>query len=108
MGSMAALTLVAGGVTIWSGLAVKSAHDDYDRRSPTAAQDYDEGRKLEKRTDALIGVTAGLAVATATLAFFTDFRSSKSQDDRAEKARSGALSFGTTRKGAMLGWSRSF
>ncbi|MFT3926635.1 MAG: serine/threonine-protein kinase [Myxococcales bacterium] len=95
LGSAAVLTMAAAGLTVWSGLDVKSAHADYDRKSPTAAADYENGRSLEKRTDALIGVTAGLAVATATLAFFTDYGRRKQQDDRSHAPPKRAILAGT-------------
>jgi hypothetical protein len=106
LGSAAAATVVAGGLTIWSGLKVKSKHDDYDPASETAQADYDEGRKLEKQTNALIGVTSAFAVATVALAFFTDFKRKDSSSDKQPAADS--LTMNATRQGAVLGWKGSF
>jgi len=105
-GSAAALTVVAGSLTIWSGLKVKSKHDDYDPSSGTAQADYDEGRKLEKQTNALIGVTSAFAAATVALAFFTDFAGKDSSSDK--KPAADSLALNATRQGAVLGWTRPF
>jgi hypothetical protein len=70
--SAAALTVVAGGVTLWSGLDLLKAKDDFEE-NPTRAG-FDDGESKDKRTSALIGVTSVLAVSTATLAFFTRFK----------------------------------
>lgn len=107
-GTAAALTVVAGGLTVWSGLKVKSEHDDYDRSSPTAQADYDDGRKLEKQTNALIGVTSAFAVATVALAFFTDFKRKDTSSEKEPAAAAGSLTMNATRQGAVLGFTRSF
>jgi len=66
-------TAVAGGITIWSGIdtvnnpgeeRVKAECAPHDEQCPT----YLEGRSKQTRTNILIGVTAGLAVATGVLA----------------------------------------
>ena len=62
------------------------------------------GRKLEKRTNALIGVTGGLAAATVVLAIFTDFKGSESRT--AQGLRS--LQLAADNRGAMMGWKGSF
>lgn len=105
-GTVGTLTLVAGGLTAWSAVKVKNAHDDYDRSGPDAQKDYDDGRKLEKQTNALIGVTSGLAVATVALAFFTDFKGKEGRSDR--DSGIGQVSMSATRQGAWLGLKRSF
>jgi hypothetical protein len=105
-GTAGALTAVAGGLTVWSGLKVKSKHDDYDRTSANAQADYDDGRKLEKQTNALIGVTSALAVATVTLAVFTDFKRKDSSSDKQPAA--GSLTMNATKQGAVLGWAGRF
>jgi len=105
-GTAGALTVVAGGLTVWSGLKVKSKHDDYDPSSANAQADYDEGRKLEKQTNALIGVTSAFAAATVALAFFTDFEGKDASSDKPPAA--GSLTMNTTRHGAVLGWTGSF
>ncbi len=73
----AVVTVGLGAVTVWSGLDVLSAHDDYkgDKRTE---QTYQDGRDKEKRTNVLIGATAAAGVATAVLAIFTDWGGSTS------------------------------
>lgn len=107
-GTAGALTVVAGGLTVWSGLKVKSKHDDYDRTSATAQADYDDGRKLEKQTNALIGVTSAFAVATVALAFFTDFKRKDTSSDKEPASSAGSLTMNATRQGAVLGFTSSF
>jgi hypothetical protein len=108
LGTAGALTVVAGALTVWSGLKVKSKHEDYDRTSATAQADYDDGRKLEKQTNALIGVTSALAVATVALAFFTDFKRKDTSSDKEPAKTSGSLTMNATRQGAVLGFTGSF
>lgn len=72
-GVSAGLTTVAAGLTIWSGMRVVNAHDAYDRTAVDARARYDEGRQLERRTNALIGVTAGLAATTLVFGLVTNF-----------------------------------
>lgn len=62
-------TAVMGGVTLWSGLDTLAGVDDYEAMPTQEA--YDEGQQKERRTNALIGVTSGLAVATVLIAVFT-------------------------------------
>lgn len=106
-GTAGALTVVAGGLTLWSALEVKSAHKDYDRGAPDAESDYRDGRRLEKQTNTLIGITSALAATTVTLAFFTDFKSEKAADKQ-RAARIGTPTFTASRQGAWLGYRRTF
>jgi len=106
-GTVGTLTVVAGGLTVWSGLKVNSKHDDYDPGAPDAKADYDDGRKLEKQTNALIGVTSGLAVATVVLAVFTDFKGRDSSADK-QVARAPSMTMAATRQGAVMGLSGWF
>ena len=71
------VTAVLGGVTIWSGLDTLDKHDAYEQNQTQAG--YDEGQRLERRTNILIGATAVAAAATITLAVFTDFGGSKTE-----------------------------
>ncbi|MEM6958290.1 MAG: hypothetical protein AAF645_21585 [Myxococcota bacterium] len=78
--SVGGAALVAGGLIIWSGLDASSKNDDYEEfaTSPGATleqaeQLFDDTRSAERRTNALIGVAAGLGVASAVLFIFTDF-----------------------------------
>ncbi|HEX5657415.1 MAG TPA: hypothetical protein VFX59_09470 [Polyangiales bacterium] len=71
----AALTVVAGGLSLWSGLDLMNAKDDFEK-SPTRAK-FDDGESKDTRTSVLLGVTGALAVSTVTLAFFTNFKPSE-------------------------------
>ena len=67
----AVVTAGLGAVTVWSGLDTLKARDDY--RETNARSDWEQGKDREKRTNILIGATAGAAVITGVLAFFTDW-----------------------------------
>lgn len=71
----ASLTVVAGGLTLWSGLDLLSARDDYEAKAQPTRADFEDGESKDRRTSALIGATSVLAATTVTLAFFTRFRS---------------------------------
>lgn len=67
----AVVTVGLGAVSVWSGLDVLNAHDDYEGKETEPA--YQEGRDKERRTNILIGATAAAGVATAVLGIFTDW-----------------------------------
>jgi len=69
----AGATAVAGGVTIWSGIdTVNNPGADKVKaeckKGDTECSLYKEGRSKQTRTNALIGVTSGLALATGLIA----------------------------------------
>jgi hypothetical protein len=69
----AGATAVAGGVTIWSGIdtANNPGADKVKAECPkndTSCPLYKEGRSKQARTNILLGVTGGLAVATGVIA----------------------------------------
>jgi len=64
----AALTAVAGGLTVWSGLDTLARHDDF-LGEPTSERASD-GQRAETRTYVLGGVTAGFGLATVALGLF--------------------------------------
>jgi hypothetical protein len=64
-----------GAVTVWSGLDVLKAHDNYDG---TSREQYDEGLEKQRRTNILIGATAVAGVATGVIAVFTQWKTPKS------------------------------
>jgi hypothetical protein len=64
----AGVTAVLAGVTIWSGLDTRSKRNEFDTSPST--QLYDDGVAAQKRTNILIGVTAGVGVATALVGVF--------------------------------------
>jgi hypothetical protein len=74
------LTAVAGGVSIWSGLDTKSnpgpdqVRSACQANSPECPTLYQQGLDRQHRTNILLGVTAGMGVATGLIgAFFTDW-----------------------------------
>ncbi len=69
-----AITLGLAGAVVWSGIDTLDGRDQYVR-TPTQ-QGLDDGRSRELRTNALIGVTAGVGVVSAVVGlFFTRWRS---------------------------------
>jgi hypothetical protein len=68
----AGLTAVLGGVTVWSGIdTVKNpgadrVKDECGTQGESCAL-YQQGRSKQRRTNVLIGVTAGVGVATALI-----------------------------------------
>lgn len=70
------LTVVSSGLLIWSGVDTIALNDDFKATSdPNLLED---GMDAQLRTNALIGVTAGLGVATVVVALFTDWSSEPS------------------------------
>jgi hypothetical protein len=64
----------------------------------------DEGRQEERRTNILIGVTAGMAVSTAVLGVFTDWKG----ESRERSAKRIEASVGVARNGGALTLKGSF
>jgi hypothetical protein len=106
-------TLVLGAVSVWSGVDANRGVDAYESAartasspginasgSPTPADQaqslYQEGQRKERRTNILIGVTAGMAVATAVLGVFTDWKGESRTARRVEP------SLGVARRGGGL------
>lgn len=109
-------TVALGAVTIWSGVDANRGVADYQAAartasspginttgSPTPAERaqalLDEGRRKERRTNILIGVTAATAVTTAVLGVFTDW---KGESRSATTARV-RPSLGVARDGGAVG-----
>lgn len=80
----AGLTVVAGGITVWSGIdTVNNPGADAVKQACAGKGEecgpYQEGLSKQRRTNVLIGVTAGLGVATVLVgALFTDWSGGKS------------------------------
>jgi tetratricopeptide (TPR) repeat protein len=108
-------TVALGAVTVWSGVDANRGVSEYEAAartasspginnggSPTPAQQaqqlLEEGQAKERRTNILIGVTAGLAVTTAVLGVFTNWKGEKR--DVAHKRVQPAV--GVTHKGGAL------
>jgi hypothetical protein len=75
--SGAAVTVGLGAVTVWSGFDTLKARDEY--KDSGTKSDWDSGKSREKRTNILIGATAGAAVITGVLGILTDWGSKPNQ-----------------------------
>jgi len=73
------IAVIAGGVSVWSGLDTSKAADEYDNTPESAAEDlkarkkYNEGLKLQQRTNILIGLAGSVAVVAGAMAIFTNW-----------------------------------
>jgi hypothetical protein len=66
-------TLAVGGISLWSGLDLLSARDDFKSDKTPTRKAFNEGESKDLRTSVLLGGTAALAAATVVVALFTDF-----------------------------------
>jgi Tfp pilus assembly protein PilF len=71
----ASASAVLAGVTLWSGLDVNSAYDDYKHDLPNLTQReaderVDDGHARERRTNILLGATALSVAATVAIGVF--------------------------------------
>ncbi|MFO0571531.1 MAG: hypothetical protein U0263_38235 [Polyangiaceae bacterium] len=82
------LTVVAGGVTVWSGIDTQNNPGKDKVRTECAGQGtdcpaYQDGLSRQNRTNVLLGVSAGLAVVTGVVgAFFTDWSGGAKKEAR--------------------------
>ncbi len=114
-------TVALGAVTAWSGVDANRGVSDYEAAartanspginnggSPTPTQQAEsllkEGQQKERRTNILIGVTAGMAVSTAVLGVFTNWKG----ESREPNARRVEASVGVGHKGGALMLKGSF
>ncbi len=81
-----AATVALAGVTVWSGVDTLSGVGAYEANPTREA--YEAGQDKERRTNILLGVTAGVAAWTIVTAVLTDFsgRDDEEDDDRVEAA----------------------
>lgn len=108
-------TVALGAVTIWSGLDANNGVDAYEAAartanspgintsgSPTPADEaqglLDEGQSKERRTNILIGVTAGMAATTAVLGVFTNWK----KESRGAASKRVEPAVGVTNKGGAF------
>jgi hypothetical protein len=97
------LTVASGGVTVWSGIDTKNNPGAERVKNECAAGDtecalYKEGRSKQARTNVLIGVTSGLALATGLMgAFAIDWGHGGSPNDTSARVR--------RRIQPIIGWS---
>jgi hypothetical protein len=87
------LTAAAGGVTVWSGVDTKNDPGAERVKNECAAGDtscslYKEGRSKQARTNILIGLTSGLALATGMVgAFAIDWGGGSSKNSAKRKVQ---------------------
>lgn len=100
----AGLTVVVGGITIWSGIdTVNNPGADAVKKGCVGQGEscdlYQEGLGKQTRTNVLIGVTAGLGVVTALVgALATDWSGGKSASQES------ALAHGKSLRPALTPW----
>ena len=89
-------TVGLAGTTVWSGIDTQTnpgsdavANDPECQQIGTRCDAYQEGEKKEKRTNALIGATAGVGAITIVVALLTDWRG-KRRKEGARSTREGA------------------
>jgi len=108
-------TVALGAVTVWSGIDANKGVSTYESAarsasspginagvSPTPQEQaealLEEGRQKERRTNILIGVTAGMAATTAVLGVFTNWKG-ESRDATSKRIEP---SIGVSTKGGAL------
>jgi tetratricopeptide (TPR) repeat protein len=76
----AALTAIAAGLVVWSGLDTSSLNDDYETFAMAPGADFagakahfDDAHAAQARTNILIGVAGAVAAGTVVLAILTDW-----------------------------------
>lgn len=89
------LTAVMTGVTIWSGIDTQNnpgadkVRDACNAGNSNCQDLYNQGRSHQTRTNVLVGVTAGIGVATGVIgAFFTDWSGHRSSSSAPTEAKS--------------------
>jgi len=111
------LTVVSGVILAWSGVDTLNAADEYEQVAaeeraagqldfPRASQMLEDGQSKETRTNALIGVTAGLAALTLVFAIVTDWGGSDDDADARVRPSGGVLA--GDQRGGVLGLEGAF
>lgn len=106
-------TLGVGAVTLWSGLDLLDARDAFKADDNPTRAAFEDGERKDLRTSILIGATAALAVGTAVLGVFTDFRgrgdeARASRGTTPRRASRGLPGFSADARGALLSWTGTF
>lgn len=93
--SLAGVTVIAGGLSVFTGLRTVSLNDDYVAYAGSmgatlgvAQTMHDDAKKWQNITNALIGVTAAFGISAVVVAIFTDWSGS----DEEEPAQDGTIS----------------
>ena len=95
---LAVATGIGAGV---SGADTLSQRDEYNPNSPTAREAYDSGIAAQNRTNALIGVSSGLALTALVLVFLTDWDGDPEEEVDAEEPTT--VGFYGNQDGAFVG-----
>jgi hypothetical protein len=80
-----------GAVTIWSGIDLLNARDDFEKNESPTRKAFDAGEGKDLRTTVLIASTAAVAATTAILAIFTDFKGTRRSNESASRRPHRAL-----------------
>lgn len=96
----ASLTVVVGALTLWSGLDLLNARDDFKARAMPTQSQFEDGESKDTRTSVLLGTTGALLVGTVVLGAFTHFGGKAKSAQRASVHLDG--------RGASLRLSGSF
>ncbi len=80
-------TAALGAVTIWSGVDLFQARDDFKSKESPTRKAFEAGESKDLRTSILIAGTAALGVTTAILAFFTEFKGDRARSETASRTR---------------------
>jgi hypothetical protein len=93
------LFLAAAGVTIWSGIDTLQIHSDFVHAEATA----EEGKSAQLRTNIMLGVTGGGAVAFTIVAVLTDWKAfSRKKSSPVGENPAASLRLGPTRDGIFV------
>jgi hypothetical protein len=106
-------TLALGAVTLWSGLDLLDARDAFKADPNPTREAFEDGERKDLRTSILIGTSAALAVGTAVLGVFTDFRRQGTEAQAVgrvstQRAARSAPGFSADARGARLLWTGTF
>ena len=93
-----ALFLGAAGLTIWSGIDTLQIHSEFVHAEATA----EEGKSAQLRTNILLGVTGGGAVAFTIVAILTDWKAFSRKDPPAAEKTGTSIRLRPTAEGISL------
>ncbi|MFT3926211.1 MAG: hypothetical protein QM778_26940 [Myxococcales bacterium] len=100
-------TVAVGAVTIWSGVDLLNARDDFKNSPMPTQKAFDSGENKDLRTTILIVGSSALAATTVVLGLFTDF-GKHSGRAQARRSRIPALGFNTDGRTSQLTWRKAF
>ena len=99
--SLAGVAVVAGGLSVWTGLRTASLNDDYVAYAgsmgatlPIAQAMHDDAKKWQNITNALFGVTAAFGISAVVVAILTDWGGSDDAEQTAATSLLPSISVG--------------